>query len=111
MKDLLTSRTIPVHLCIVFSLALAVLVSACGSDDGGGTVPPAAGASLSGTAATGAAIANATVTVKDSSGTTVTATTDAMGNYSIDVTGLAAPFMVKVDLPTPATGSLFRFFF
>ena len=52
---------------------------------------------MTGTAATGAAIPDATITLKDAAGTTVTTTTDADGNYSIDTTGLAAPFLVQVD--------------
>lgn len=56
--------------------------------------------SVSGTAATGAPIANAVVTLKDRQGTTRTATTDAAGRFSMDTTGLATPFVLRVQPPT-----------
>jgi len=58
------------------------------------SIPP----TIKGTAAKGAAIASATVTVKDKNGVTNTGTTDANGKYAIDVTGLTAPFLLRIDL-------------
>jgi len=79
--------------------ATALLVSACGG--GGGTTTTAAAPStmLSGTAAAGAPIIGS-VTIKDS--TTPTALTKTVpiaadGNYTVDVTGLKAPYMVRAD--------------
>jgi hypothetical protein len=51
---------------------------------------------MSGTAATGSAIAAATVTLVDSKGAQVTAKTDSSGKYSLSTSGLTAPFLVKV---------------
>lgn len=54
------------------------------------------GISLSGTAAAGAPIASATVTLKDKNGSLKTALTGTDGKYSFDITGMAAPFLIKV---------------
>ena len=76
------------------ALALAVsstlILAACGG--GGGS-----GSQLSGVAAEGLAIANATITVKDAQGNTRTATTDANGNYTLDTSGLSFPLMLQVS--------------
>ena len=50
---------------------------------------------ISGTAATGLAIANSTMTLKDSNGHIVTATTDANGNFTFNVESLRAPVVLK----------------
>jgi hypothetical protein len=55
-----------------------------------------------GTSATGAAVAGATVTLKDRNGNSVSTETDVDGRYSLNVVGLAPPFLVKVD---PLAGS------
>jgi hypothetical protein len=52
-----------------------------------------------GTAAMGAAIAGATVTLTDSLGATSTTTTASDGTYSIKTTGLTPPFLVQVAAP------------
>lgn len=71
----------------------ALIVSACGG--GGGNGNPTL---ISGTAAAGAPIIG-TVTIKDSSSPakTKTVTIEANGKYTIDVTDLTAPFMVRAD--------------
>lgn len=56
------------------------------------------GISLSGTAATGAPIASAIITLKDKNGSLKTAVTGTDGKYSFDITGMAAPFLLKVPL-------------
>jgi len=74
--------------------ATLLLLQACGGGGGGaGTVS----STVSGTAAVGAAIIG-TVTLRDSNATTAdrTALTSATGAYSIDVSGLTAPFMLRV---------------
>lgn len=99
----LSSRgTVRVHLFIT-SVVLATLV-ACG---GGGTVPipPPAASTLSGVAATGAALANASVSITDSSSTSPceesTITTSALGSYTCTLkAGKVAPFFVVVTDPT-----------
>lgn len=75
-------------------LALVSLV-ACGGGDGPAASQPAA-ASLTGTTAIGAPLANAAVVLKDASGTTRTATADASGAYTFaDLSGLVAPVMLQ----------------
>ena len=53
---------------------------------------------VTGTAAQGSPIAGATVTLKDSNGTTRTATSSSDGTYSIRSTGLTPPFLLQVQL-------------
>ena len=98
--------------CLSALVAATTLLAACG---GGSSAPPppppppAATLSLTGTAATGAAIAGATVTAKCNGGTG-TATTAANGTYSIALTAGALPCVLKVattagDLYSVATGT------
>ncbi|TAK09091.1 MAG: hypothetical protein EPO39_03120, partial [Candidatus Manganitrophaceae bacterium] len=77
----------------------ALLLQSCGGGGGSSSNPGGNTSSLSGTAATGAAVANATITIKDAAGVSKSATTGTDGKYTIDVTGMTAPFLVKVDLP------------
>lgn len=80
----------------------AVIVAACssGGDSPSGTSPSPGTASttISGTAAGGAPLIG-TITVKDSKGTEKFKTVDlaAAGAYSIDVTGLTPPFVLRAD--------------
>ncbi|MBS0343596.1 MAG: hypothetical protein JSS56_24085 [Proteobacteria bacterium] len=91
----------------VAACAVALVIAGCGggggSNSGGpvaATTPPATTADdpslqLSGTAATGAALVDASVAVKCASGEG-TATTDANGTYSLKLTGGALPCVIKV---------------
>lgn len=88
----------------------ALTLGGCGGDGGGGgggsAIP--ASASLSGTAATGAALANANVAVTNSSGaspcTEAAITTTALGSYTCTLkTGETAPFFIVVTDPTGNT--------
>jgi hypothetical protein len=87
----------------------AVLVACGGGGGGGGIFDSASTTALSGTAATGAPIANAKVYVMDGTGRvpagqneatgTALVTTDANGNYTLTpsmLAGLKSPFMVRV---------------
>jgi hypothetical protein len=82
--------------------AICTLLSACGGGEkstsqpstGAGT-PTSTSTRIAGVAATGAAMAAANVTIKDSTGATRSTTTDADGNYAFDTTGLNAPFVIK----------------
>ncbi len=56
-----------------------------------------ASVTLSGVAATGAPVAGATVTLKDRSGVSRSATTGQDGSYSLEVSGLTQPFLVRVQ--------------
>lgn len=77
----------------------ALLVSACGGGGGSPTPAPAPSTILSGTAAAGAPIIG-TVTIKDSTtpiAQTKFVTIAADGKYTVDVSGLKAPYMVRAD--------------
>ncbi len=96
------------------SLALAgaalFVLAGCGGSGSGGTAatpatpatPVAAALTLSGTAATGAAISGGPVAVKCASGTG-TATTNTDGSYTVSVANGALPCLVKV---TAADGTV-----
>jgi hypothetical protein len=56
-----------------------------------------ASVTLSGIAATGAPVAGATVTLKDRNGTSRSATTGQNGGYSLEISGLTPPFLVRVQ--------------
>lgn len=76
--------------------ALVLLGPACGGGGGGSSSPPPGG--LSGTAATGAAVGSAAVTVVGANGATVGTTTAADGTFTVSLSGLTAPFLVRVAL-------------
>lgn len=82
---------------------LASLLVACGGDDS--TVPPVSGtspsASLSGTAAVGVPLANATIQVRCSGGFTGSTTASASGSYTITVPPADLPCALRA---TPAGG-------
>lgn len=77
--------------------AVAAALAGCGSDDGGSAAPPPT--TLKGTVAVGAALPGATVTVQDADAATadVTATAAADGSYSIDVSALKAPLLLRAS--------------
>jgi len=75
----------------VAAASAAAIITACGGG-GGGAAPSL---TLSGTAATGAALANASVTVKCATGNG-TATTGETGAYSLNIAGAALPCIIQV---------------
>jgi hypothetical protein len=84
-----------------FSLAAvaAATLVACGgggSSSGANSTPAATSTSayLDGTAAYGAPLAQARITITDANGKTVTVTASDTGSYKADVTGLKAPLLV-----------------
>lgn len=84
---------------------LAVALAGCNDNDNASTAPAAA---LTGTAATGAAIANATIVVRCASGDDITTTTDAAGVYTVTVddmseAGAAVPCGLQITLPDLST--------
>ena len=81
---------------LAISLASIFVAVACGGGSGT-TAAPLAAPTISGVAATGLPIANATITVTDATGKTVSVTADANGAYSVDVTGLTAPFVITAS--------------
>ena len=68
-------------------------------------LPASCAASVSGTAATGAPIADAQVVIKDASGNSVTTRTSATGAFSASTQGLAGPLLLRVT--TAAGASLY----
>lgn len=77
-------------------LSFGLLMQGCG----GGSSDPIAALSVSGTAATGAPIAGAHVTIKDRLDVSRESTTDHNGKYTADVRGMVPPYLLKVDLPS-----------
>ena len=78
---------------LAIMIAAASLLSACGGGDGSSSAP----ATVSGTAATGAAIASGTVTLKCVAGTSGVVTTNTDGSFSIDVSNATLPCVGRVD--------------
>jgi hypothetical protein len=66
--------------------------------------PPTTSATIIGTVANNGAIANAAITVTDSTGRTASATALANGSYSADVTGMTAPIFVLATDPAGLSG-------
>ncbi|MBI1821320.1 MAG: hypothetical protein HYR79_06375 [Nitrospirae bacterium] len=97
MEKLLKNRFLVLGLLLSSVFFLLTLPACGGGGSSGGSLTT--GVSLSGTAASGKPVINATITVKDKNGTQKTGTTDSTGKYTIDATGLTAPFLLKVDLP------------
>ncbi len=83
-----------------FALLLAGCTGSTGSTPSAAAGTAGASGTISGTAATGAALAGFTVTVKDSTGKIATATTSATGAYTLSTSGLTAPFLVQITLPS-----------
>jgi hypothetical protein len=75
----------------LFLMVLCVLsLSACGGGGGGASSNP----TVSGTASQGAPIVGS-VTLKDSKGASKSAAINSVGGYSVDVTGMTAPYIMK----------------
>lgn len=81
------SRAFPAVLALLASLLLA----GCGGGGGNGSVE------VRGTAAAGAPIAAAVVTLRDANGVEVTDTTAPDGTYSVTAPALTPPFLVECD--------------
>lgn len=96
--------------------AVAMLLAACGGGGGGNGASgdpqaPASSAVIQGTAATGAALSNAPVTITNSAGLSpcveTSITTSALGSYTCTLKdGEAAPFFIVVTDPSGNTGAL-----
>jgi hypothetical protein len=84
------------------SAAFATLTAAVLAACGGGDSAPAATSTVSGTAATGAAIASGTVTLKCVGGSTSAATTGTDGSFTVDVTSVTLPCVAKVEYKNAA---------
>jgi len=80
---------------VLLALYLVTVLAACGGGSGGDATP--APTSITGTAATGAALASANVTAKCAVGTPVSGKTGADGSFSLDVGGSQPPCMLQVS--------------
>ena len=89
-------KTIKLFLAILFSIAVA----ACGGGGGGGgssSSGTTSSSKLSGVVASGAPVTNgAGYALNAATGLTTAFTTDASGNYSVNLTGQAGPFLLHV---------------
>lgn len=87
------------RLLYLLLFSMVGLLAGCGGGGGGGSsaAAPGAATTLSGTAAAGAPIAGI-VTVRDSSTPVkeISAPIDTFGKYSVDVSGMTAPFILRV---------------
>jgi hypothetical protein len=96
-------RTVTALASIIFGAT--ALLTACGGGGGGSGATGATSSILTGTAATGAALANAPVTVSNSAGNSpcveTSITTNAFGSYTCTLkSGQSAPFFIVVTDPT-----------
>jgi len=90
-------------LLYLITILFAALVAACGGDGGdpetGGTPTPpppvTVTRTLTGTAATGAAV-EGTVTIIDADGNTLITQTDTTGAYSINLGGNSGPYLIRI---------------
>lgn len=92
----------------ILSIFFITILSACGSSDSGtDTDSGISTQTLTGTAAKGAAI-DGLVYVKDVAGTEVNIATGANGSFTVDVTGMYIPFMIRI-LPSDGSPTLYSF--
>jgi len=77
----------------LFIVPIVGALSACGGSSGSGST---ASSILSGTAAAGAAIIGQ-VTVKGSAGNSISTNIETDGSYSVDVSSLVAPYMLRAE--------------
>ena len=90
-------KLIPNRLALAIASAGLLTIYGCGGG-GGGSPIGAAPTTLSGVAATGAAMAGALITITDSNGLTATKTAGTDGAYSADVSSFTAPFSISAVL-------------
>lgn len=94
-------RPSPLRTLGLMAITVALsLLSACGGGDDGAAAPPStppatATVQVTGLAATGAAIANATITATNARGERATATTNAAGNFTVNIAD-GAPYLLSV---------------
>ncbi len=91
------------HFTLGLWAAAVATLAACGGG-GGGTDATNGGKAVTGIAATGLAIANGSVTLKCTTGTTAAKSTLTDGSFSIDVSGVTLPCVARVEYKD-ATGA------
>ncbi|HEB92983.1 MAG TPA: hypothetical protein ENI94_05860 [Gammaproteobacteria bacterium] len=78
-------------------LLVFVIATQLGCGGGGNSPDDIIGTGIRGTAATGAALANATITVKSEKGAIKSGTSDANGKFQIDDLADTGPYLMRVD--------------
>jgi hypothetical protein len=79
---------------IALACILNLALTACGGGGGSSSSSTSSSSSVSGVAATGAPLSGALITLTDKNGKTVSTTAGEDGTYTLDVTGLTAPFII-----------------
>lgn len=92
-------------LCGALIVAGVIGLAACGG--GSSSTSTTAASQINGTAASGAPFAGATITLTDANGTQRSATAGSDGSFTIDVTGLIAPFVIKASGTVGGTTSTY----
>lgn len=85
-------RAVSHRLTLILTLTATALLAGCGGGDGGSK-----GATLSGVAAVGKPLNRSPVFLKDARGTVKRVFTDESGAFSIDISGLKAPFVLRTQ--------------
>lgn len=94
-----------IRISLTATAMIVAFLSACGGGGGSGSNAVTSSVqTISGIAATGAPLANASITIKDAAGATITTTTDSSGNYSVPAAGLRAPLVVIASGTSSGTG-------
>ena len=75
----------------------AIFIAGCSGGGGDGGID-GSGLNVEGTAAVGEPLANAEIIVKGANGSKKRGTTDANGKFKINVNGLSAPYLLKVNV-------------
>lgn len=83
----------------MLATGLALALSGCGGGSGGGSSTPAAG-TLSGVAAVGSPLVNATIKVNCAAGSALTDTNNTTGAWQVTLSGLTLPCAVQVSAGT-----------
>lgn len=81
-------------IAITFVGIISLGLTACSGGGGSSSSSTPASSSVSGVAATGAPLSGALILLTDKNGKTVSTTANEDGTYSLDVTGLTAPFVI-----------------
>ena len=88
---------------IMFLLGLVFVLTGCGrGESGDGGIDGSGQTSISGTAAVGAPIVNTKIFVQGKNGNRSQTSTDALGRFSVDVSRLSPPYIVKTTTPNGA---------
>lgn len=90
------------HASAMLALVSAAILIACGGGGNGGGSAAGSNPALSGTAAVGAALANATVSAKCSAGPDLSGSTDSAGRFSLTLGNSQTPCLLRVVGDNPS---------